>query len=572
MLGTRGHRSKLTLRGFLSLVALIGMACSTADDPVPSTARPEPTAADRPVSNEVLTATSQTGRVARLNIAIPQDGNNVTPYTVGDSTNDYLLGLVYDKLFSPSPYVSRPEPWLAESISKADDYTWIIKLRSGVKWHDGKPFTAEDVKFTLEFMRDGTPTRWAHHVSSVPKVSEVIVDDPLTLRVICDGPCPTFDVVTAADIPILPKHLWQRVAEPRKFTQELAVGTGPYVLVEHVPDQFYRFEANEEYFKGRPMADELVMPIIKDPSTTFIALKTGEVDAAVRALPPELLDEFRTLKDFKAVRTASLSVVEAVMNIDKFPYEVKEFRKAVSLAIDRQAVLDTVALGRGIPASTGYFHPDSPWAKPGIHIPFDPAESRTLLDDLGFADQDGDGFREDPYGRQFVMSINVPANEPTRLRAWEMVTTQLSEVGLRAKVVSLDPGAHAEAYQSRTFDFWDWAGTPHSTSDPDQWIQSNWGGFLWRKDKPYPEMHDLIQRWLQSDNVEQRRELGFQMQQLFSEFPAAIDLYFPDQFYAFRPDAYDLWADSPGYGIVHKWSLLPPDSRGGTVISEFGSN
>jgi ABC-type transport system substrate-binding protein len=148
------------------------------------------------------TATKPGGR---LTVAIPGDFANLTPYTAGMSTADFLMELVLDKLYAPSPYVSQPEPWLAETARpNGDARTWVIPLRPGISWHDGRPFTAEDVKFTYEYYREGPINRWTHHASRTPRIEAITVEDPLTLRFACADPCAWLDRVTLADLPILP--------------------------------------------------------------------------------------------------------------------------------------------------------------------------------------------------------------------------------------------------------------------------------------------------------------------------------------------------------------------------------
>ncbi|MBI4178349.1 ABC transporter substrate-binding protein [bacterium] len=499
----------------------------------------------------------------RLTVAIPRDAGNVTPYTAGDAHSDFLLELVYDKLMAPSPYVGRPMPHLAESVRRVDSRTWRVRLRSGIRWHDGVPFGADDVKFTFDYYRDGPVNRWSHHTSKVPNVQSVFVEDSRTLTVVCADPCPAFDLVTAADLPIIPKHVWNGITAPRTFTDTLPVGTGPYRLVEHAAEQFYRFKANTEYFLGAPAVDEIVMPIIKDPSTTFIALKTGEIDAAARILPPELIEPFRRIREIKVVRTHALSGVEALMNFKRLPFSIKEFRKALNLAVDRHGFVETIVLGRGKPGSMGYPHPESPWTKSGIHIPFDQAASRAILDKLAFVDRDSDGFRESPDGKPFEITLSAASTEPTHVRAAELLAPQLAAVGLKARIKSLEPGAFRKFAGAHDFDIQISSITPHSVADPDQFVMSHKSGYLWREGVPYPEMDALIERWQKSESVEERRQAGFAMQELFNEFPTSLILYYPDEYWAYRPGAYAGWAQVPGQGIVHKWSFLSRSARAG---------
>ena len=197
---------------------------------------------------------------AKLVIAIPRDVGPINPYI---GATDAMVGLIYDKLIEPSPHELAQRMGLAETVTQIDSVTWTVTVRDGVRWHDSVPFTAEDVAFTYVYYRDGPPTRHAHHVSAVPRIDSITVTDVRTVRFVCGYPCPTLARVTFADLPILPKHIWNGVTEPRKLSA-LPIGTGPFRLTEYRPDQLYRFTANDDYYAGRPRVAELEMPVIPD--------------------------------------------------------------------------------------------------------------------------------------------------------------------------------------------------------------------------------------------------------------------------------------------------------------------
>jgi len=505
------------------------------------------------------------GRVRTLTIAVPRDTGPLNIYG-SDASLDYLVELVYDKLLAPSPYVDAPLPGLAVRATQIDEKTWTVTLRDGVSWHDGTPFTAEDVQFTYESYRDGTPNRYTHHVNAVPKIDQIVIDDPRTVRFVCNYPCPTLGAVTFADLPILPKHIWADVKEPQTYTA-LAIGTGPYKLVEHRPDRLYRFQANASYFMGAPLVDELVMPVITDSNAMFTALMTGEIDVAARDVPPELGGEIGRMPAIKTIKTAPLSLFGLHVNFERAPFDRQEFRHAFSLMIDRQQIVDTVLLGEARPATRGYNHPDSPWTKPGLSTPFDRERAKRLLDELQFVDRDHDGIRETPAGKPLQFTLAVPSNEPVWIRAVETVATQARAAGIKLTVQPLDVGTVLGFYRSRQFDIYAYHSGPHSIADPDMFVMGLTSGHLWSPQIPYPALDSLVEAWKQAADIESRKQFSFKLQQLFNDQPTAIPLYYPTSIFAYRPAAYDNWAESPGFGIVHKWSFLPPVARAGAVIA-----
>ena len=120
-----------------------------------------------------------------------------------------------------------------------DGRTWRIDVRDGIRWHDGKPFTAGDVAFTFRYYRDGVSNRWTHHISDTPKLTSIEQLNGRSVRIRCQLPCPLFDRVTAADLVILPAHLWHSVDHPHLYHGAI-VGTGPYRVSKHAPGRFLR--------------------------------------------------------------------------------------------------------------------------------------------------------------------------------------------------------------------------------------------------------------------------------------------------------------------------------------------
>lgn len=503
----------------------------------------------------------------RLTIAVPED---VGPLNIFGSHEEPLTELVYDKLLAPSPYVDQPQPWLASEVRQVDPSTWEVVLRDGIRWHDGEALKADDVVFTFEFFKAAPTGRWTHHVSDIPAVETVAAVDQDTIRFTCAFACPFFGSVTLADLPIVPEHVWSQVSpdEVREVT-DLPVGTGPYRLVAYDPAAGYRFEAYDDYFAGRPVVDELVMPVIEDPSTTFTALRTGEIDATSRPVSPELIDQFAASDEIGLVTTQPLQFPELRLNYERAPFDEPKFRRAISSVLDRDELLKTVFLGEGRPADKGYPHPDSAWANPDLSTPYDPDEARALLDELGFTDSDGDGVREGPDG-PLTYTVYANGGQPTHVRAAQLVAEHLREVGIDAHAEGLDAGSLSDLLESRDYDVYVGSITAHGAADPTQFIMSHRSGYLWRApDIPYPEWDALFQEWKATTSIEDRTDKLFELQEVFNRQPTSIPLVYPDEHYAYRIDAYDRWVESPGYGIVHKWSFLPREvARDANAIVE----
>lgn len=491
-----------------------------------------------------------------LRVAVTQEFANLTPYSAGVPEN--LLELVYDKLAGPSPYLADATPWLAESITAEghDGRGWRIRLRDGIRWHDGKPFGADDVAFTLRYYRDGPANRWTHHVSDTPRLEHIEVVDRLALRIRCAQPCPQFDKVTAADLPILPMHIWAPVKQPHLY-RDPVVGTGPYRLVDATPGRYMRLEANPDYFGGTPLVDSIVLSMIRNPVTAFTALRAGELDLVAAAVPPELNAALSQRADLALMAANPLSAVEMRINFERKPFSDPAFRQALALAVDTAEILQRVQFGRGRAGSLGYPHPDSPWTLRGLSQPGgDPQAAMRKLDALGFTDRNRDGWRDAPDGSPLRFSLKVASSEPLHLRAAQVLERQFERVGIRLRVDAIDQARHRALFSNRQFDLMIAKIGPHGVADPDQLVQSFRSGYLWRAGRSYPALDALLNDWLRAATPAARLETGHALQRLHSQAPTTLVLYYPDSHWAYRPQRYSNWRALAGQGIFHKWSLV----------------
>ena len=517
------------------------------------------------VNEKVSSKENSSAQVDNLTIGLSSD---VGPLNIYTGNLDWLTEMVYDKLFSPSPYVDEPTPWLAESATQIDDSTWEVVIRDNIKWHDGEDFTAEDVKFTYEYFRDGPANRHTHHVSEVPKIDEITIqEDGKTIRFDCGYPCPSLKTITFADLPILPEHIWSKVENPRKYT-DLAIGTGPYKLTEYVADQHYILEANNDYFMGEPTVQKLTLPIISDATAMFNALKSGQIDVSSRTVPAELISTFKEDEQFELVEATNLSIVQFGLNYDKAPFNNEQFRQAMSLSIDRQAIVDTILLGQARAGDKGYPHPDSPWTNPELSTPFDVEQANQLFNELGYLDTNNDGFRETPEGKELKLSIKVSSGEPIYVRTAELMVEQYKTVGINLFVEALDPTTFAAHNSERNFDTYVSLIGPHGVADPDQFIMSHKSGYLWNKEVAYPAMDALITDWMASSTIEERKNISFDMQKLYNEQPTAVALYYPEEVYAYNAQKFDNYVESLGYGVVNKFSFLPAETQQAVSATE----
>ncbi len=550
----------------LAILALASALLSACSAPPPAPAG-SAQATSAPASNNSATPSK------KLRVALPGFENNITPFTLTfgafPNTHD-LITLVYDTLFWSQNDVN-PEPWLAESAEPSADFkTWTVKLRSGATWHDGKPVTAEDIKFSFEyyFKFPGASGRYAHHVNDVPAFDKAEIVDATNVKLFFKSPAPTFKIMPGADLPMIPKHVWENVAEPSKQTKDLPIGSGPFKVVEIVPDQKYRLVANENYFKGKPMVEELILSIVKDPAAAFAALQTGQVDYVARNVPPELVEQFKTVNGIKVVTGTRFESNHINFNARKEPLSDPKLRKAIMLATDNAAMVKTVLAGKGRPGRDTFLHPDGWMAvADGTHL-FDPAAANKLLDEAGYTEKDTDGIRKTKAGKRLEFILMVSSFEPLDIRSSQMFAEQQKVIGIKINVESLDPATlrkrrqPAQAGGIPDYDAYFASLESHGHIDPD--------GIYYFYHSPgkkgfgagvtgygNPKLDALAEQASIETNLEKRKEMIHEMQHILAEESPTVALYYPDGVYAYRSAAYDGWVNDPGHGIFTKRSFLP---------------
>ncbi|MFE3617907.1 ABC transporter substrate-binding protein, partial [Streptomyces anulatus] len=400
-------------------------------------------------SSDASAGLSGPDTAGELTIALDKDSG---PINLFAGASDQLIELVYDKLLAPSPYVDDPQPWLATQVRHIDPTTWEADLRTDVTWQDGEKFTPADVVFSFEYMHKAPTGRYTHHVNDTPYVDRVSQIDADTVRFECRDACPSLARVTLADLPIVAEHIWAGVDPTKaKTVQTLPIGTGPYQLTAYSPTSGYTFSANKNYFAGKPTVDTLTMPVITDQSATFTALQSGEIDATTRTVSPELVAQFEQSTSLDSITTQALSFPEIKLNFGKAPLNQPEFRRALSDAIDKEQMLDVVALGQGRAATQGYPHPDAPFANAKNSTPTDRNASASALDKLGYRDTDNNGVREID-GTPLTLTMLVNSALPQDVRAAELAAEDLGKVGIEVQLEGMDAAALAARSTAKTYD------------------------------------------------------------------------------------------------------------------------
>lgn len=498
-----------------------------------------------------------------LVVLLDNDEGPLTPANFNTFIGFWLTGWVYDGLFRQSPTLE-PVPVLAtEATPSADGLTWEIKLRQDVKWHDGQPFTARDVIFSYQFLIDAGR---AQALSVIDKM-EAQGDYALSIRLI--KPAPFFLSEGLAAFYILPEHIWkaQQPVSGELSQFQGQIGTGAYRLVDISPGEAYTFQANPDYFGGKPKVDEIIAKIVKDRSQQINQLKTGQAGAVLSSVPPALVKDLSGDGNIRLAQGSDFFNYVFYMNASRPPFDQVAVRQAVALAIDRQKLVETVLLGSGTALPLSYYHPDLPWSLK-IANPYDPQAARVALEAAGLSDSDGDGFREFD-GKPTQYEVLCDANNPVEIRSTELIIGWLKEVGINAtqKCMDIDtevtfiwPNFTAVPDPDYDMAIFGWSSGPQFQRGFIQYLtNADFGGLGWANltGTSDPELDKLTGELVANPDPARQAELNQQVQERFVEFVPFIPLMSPGGNFAYRAAAYDGWVYTRGTGIMTVWSFLP---------------
>lgn len=365
-------------------------------------------------------------------------------YTISPKGQGYMtLSYIFDTLMWKDE--SGLVPYLAEDYSVSEDgMTYTFQLRKGVSFTDGTPFTAEDVKFTFDYMKEH-PYKWV----SVSMVEEASVVDEHTVEIRLNKTYNPFLSDVAGSLPILPRHIWENVTEPETFTEpEAAISTGPFILENYdAAAGTYTFKANEDYFYGDVQIDKLVIANVSGGDSKE-ALLSGEIVAA----PNISYKAAMSLKDspeYTVLEGPGLSVTRLYFNFDEEAMAVKEIRQAMYHAVNLDEIVEKAYGGAGYAGSAGHVQPGTPWYNPDVRqYAYDVETAKKMLSEAGAADSNGDGILE-YNGEEMSYTLTFTENDE---KLAELLVSYMKAVGIELVPQSADDATVKAAISEGNFE------------------------------------------------------------------------------------------------------------------------
>ena len=415
-------------------------------------------------------------------------------------------------------------PALAESWEYlSDEKAYVFNLREGVTWNDGEPFTAKDVAFTYEYIKDH-PYQWVD-----PGVVESVeVSDDRTVKITLTRDYAPFLDQVVGTLPILPEHIYKDVSDPTGFTDpEALTGTGPFKLVNYDKAQgTYLYEANEGYYQGAPRVKQIKFVKVS-LEMSAAALEKGDVDAAT--VPGETVDG---LKDngYVVIKGTHDWLAKIMVNHMKAPFSDAKFRQALYYAIDRQDLVKTGLRGYGLEGSPGLYASDNQWNNPDQEqYTYDPEKAGKLLEELGYEKKDGGQYYTRVSEPEAIELLVTATNE----RQGELVAKQLDSAGIKVNLRSVDPKTLDSLVGEWKFDL---AFSGHGGLGGDPAILNkvvlDQKSFNSARYDDNPELNEILESQVEEMDQDKRKDLVDSAQEIIAQDLPALPLYFTDTFWA----------------------------------------
>jgi peptide/nickel transport system substrate-binding protein len=531
-------------------VAIAGLAATTS---VPSGwygAAAQAGAAERPAAQSARPVAG-----GSLVATMRSEPRTFNPHAGRDFASTLVVSLTQARLVRINRATQQVEPWLAESYTCTPDaLACTLKLRNGIAFSDGAPFTSADVLFSFQAVYDqktGSPLTEALSVGGKPLA--VTAPDARTVAITFPSPYgPGLRLLDA--LPILPKHKLDAALKSGTLRQQWGpatppadiAGLGPFVLQTYLPGQRLVLARNTKYWRKDaagaqlPYLDRLTLEITPDQNAELLRVQSGQADLTQSEVRP---DDYAALKREAAAGKVRLADAGLAFDADAFWFNLKpgakahdgrpwlarvELRRAVSHAVNRRAFADEVFLGAAepqwgpiTPANTAWFAPEGAIEREA----YDTGRARVLLAGLGLRDANGDGMLDDAAGAPVRFSLITQKGNTALEKGAAFIRDELKKVGLAVDVVPLEVGALVDRMTKGDYDALYFRFLT-SDSDPatslDFWLSSG-GAHVWNMDQavpatPWEKQIDTLMGQMAADrNPSRRRQLFLEVQKVLSQ-------------------------------------------------------
>jgi peptide/nickel transport system substrate-binding protein len=375
-------------------------------------------------------------RTKEVVVGLGAEPRTMLAVTIVDWTTNNMLEHIYDRLLDRDAKTFKPKPMLAESWKIVNDTTWEFKLRKGVKFHNGEPFTAASVKATVEYALDPASKSHYNSASYWGPVKEVQAVDDYTVRFITHKPWPNLiDQVSLTNLLVMPAKALKELG-PQKLADH-PIGTGPFKFVEWKRDERLVLDRNPDYWQGPADASRVTFRFIPEFSARMAALLSGEIDI-MKDVPPHATDAVDRSGRAKVRSTVSSRInYLALVNLKPGPMQDVRVRRAMNHAINVDELITQVLKGRAT-KMCGPLAPANVDYAPVECYKHDPARAQALFKEAGV----------DPT--KLSLKLDTPSGRyPLDKDVSQALAAQLQRVGIKVDVVVNEWGTHLDKIKNR---------------------------------------------------------------------------------------------------------------------------
>lgn len=543
--------------------------------------------------NETSNTSNKTGKsdakggTLTVGIAEPPEGNFQSIFT-GSTGDSNVIDFFNDSLIDVGDDLKIKPKILSWEKDKNDDLKYTFKVKKGIQWQDGNPFTINDWVFTLETLAD--PDYDGPRYSGVAviqgaeekrngqadRISGIKKIDDYTAEI-------TFKEHKANNL----LELWTSAPISEKVFKDIPVkdmaksdavrknpiGIGPYKVKRIVDGESVELVKNKDYWRGEPNIDNINLRVVEQTSMTQ-ALENGDIDMATITAPiaKEIKDSGSENLQLLQAPSTSYTIVGFVLNDydkkaqkigkERPKYQDKKLRQAMAYAINRKEWIDAFYYGYGKPLNG--LIPSAHWsgAKEGDvkEYKYDVDKAKQLLDEGGYKDKDGDGFREDPQGKSFVVNLkHYAGSNPTFEPRTAALKGYWEKVGLKTKVEMEEFGKYSSDLEKSSKDMEVYFRTWQQGSDPDpsELYRSTalWNESRYNNPKADKILDEAVDTKVVGDDNDKRKEKYLEWQKIMAEDVPVIPIVELEDVTAVSSRVKNFEVSLKGSNPIYEWSV-----------------
>lgn len=488
-----------------------------------------------------------------LVVGITGDPYNLATWLSNDMNSSMVMNLALPPLMATDSKGNKVPYIVKDYEISPDAKVYTVTVHDGLTWHDGKPFTTEDLAFTAEYL---VKHKLGYGLDMYSNVEKTEIVDKTTLKYYLKNPQVNFMSQAGFWIDVMPKHIYENVEDPNNFEYN-GVGYGPYKLKEYKKGEYYSFERVENW----PLANDgqgayienITFRVFPDANALVLAMKNGEVNVSGSALPIAAQKQLESTPDkFGIKKVSSLGY-----GYFAFSYKnelLKDFnvRKAIAMTIDRDALVNTAMQGGAIKMETPISPVFEDLVKSDIKFPaFDVEGAKSLLESSGYTDKDNDGVRESASGKKLEFELIYRTTTANIDSIANVFKANAEKAGIKINLKPVDPATYTDRVtKQRNFDInvIDWG----VIDDPDSSLSTVYASNAQLNFMDYKneKMDELLAKSAQEPSYENRIKLMDEFQKEYVNELPAINAWVRVNAYGYSKD-FEGWDLTPGlYGVL----------------------